>query len=194
LAWTLVDPRPDAIEFPDSVETAPPWELSQVRPGSRVLVIADTDTGRAREWLTVLGRSGDLLSCRQGSEVVDVPLGHVVSAEPEPHLGEVVDGELELLTAAGRADVDRVGDLLDPAYTEFGRSGRTYDRAAVLGHIAEDIECRDVLAEEVAPGVALVTYRSLRDGGAAHRTSVWVRGGDGRWRLRHHQGTDVANA
>ncbi len=197
MGWTLVDPRPDAIAHPDSIELAHPWELAEARPGSRVLVIAEVDGARTRDWLTVLGRLGDAFECRREGAVVEVPLGHVVSVDPEPNLGAVVDAELELLSASGRSDPERIAELLDPAYTEFGRSGRSYDRAAILRHLADDahdIECRDLRAEEIAPDVALVTYRSLRDGGSAHRTSVWVRGEDRRWRLRHHQGTEVPNA
>ncbi len=40
-------------------------------------------------------------------------------------------------------------------------------------------------------GVALVTYRTVEPTRVALRVSVWMRGADGAWRLRYHQGTVV---
>jgi hypothetical protein len=84
LAWTLVDPRPDAIEFPDSIETAPPWELAAARPGDRVLVIRESDGRRSRDWLTIESRDRDDFLARDADGLeMTVPLSHVVSVDPD---------------------------------------------------------------------------------------------------------------
>ena len=79
---------------------------------------------------------------------------------------------------------------------EFGQSGRVYDKDAMLaptdGQIDAVLPLPDFTVSEIAPGVALVTYRSIWtvDDGVLHtnRTSLWVLGDDG-WRMRFHQGT-----
>lgn len=83
-------------------------------------------------------------------------------------------------------------------FLEFGRSGRVYDKSATVACTPEDIDIVLPLpgfeACEMVPGVALVTYRSIRtiDGEILHanRASVWVVV-DGEWRMRFHQGTPV---
>ena len=51
-------------------------------------------------------------------------------------------------------------------------------------------------AHELADGVVLLTYHSVRTllltKQRALRSSVWVRGADGQWRMRFHQGTPAA--
>ena len=83
MGWTVVDPRPDAIAFPDSIETAAPWELADARPGDRILVVRASGDRRSRDWLTIGSRERDDFHARdeQGAEVT-VPLSHVVSVAP----------------------------------------------------------------------------------------------------------------
>ena len=108
-------------------------------------------------------------------------------------LHEVVDLERALLSDAVRADPDAVAALLDPAWTEFGASGRRWSRAEMLAVIAPvgDPDLEVLSVEELAPDVVLLLWRSLTDAGSSLRSSVWVRSG-GRWRQRFHQGTPEA--
>ena len=89
-----------------------------------------------------------------------------------------------------RADPDAVAALLDPAWTEFGASGRRWSRAEMLAVIAPvgDPDLEVLSVEPLAPDVVLLLWRSHTDAGSSLRSSVWVRSG-GRWRQRFHQGT-----
>jgi len=103
---------------------------------------------------------------------------------------EVVELERALLSDAVRADPDAVAALLDPAWTEFGASGRRWSRAEMLAVVAPvgDPDLEVLSVETLAPDVVLLLWRSLTDAGSSLRSSVWVRSG-GRWRQRFHQGT-----
>lgn len=93
--------------------------------------------------------------------------------------------------------------LLAPDFVEIGRSGRVYDRDAIVAAlVTEDAGGATVVAgvedfavRVLAPGVALATYRSLHADPAgraqvvARRSSIWRRDADGAWRLTFHQGT-----
>ena len=112
-------------------------------------------------------------------------------------LAVVEDCERALLTGAVRGDRVTAGLLLHKDFREVGKSGRVWDRAAVLDMMeAEahsgpvDIRARDVVATGLAPDVVLLTYDSVSPDGRAHRSSVWVRT-SGRWQLLHPQGTAV---
>lgn len=108
--------------------------------------------------------------------------------------------ERELLEAAARASPARVAELLDEGFVEFGSSGRVWDRAGIIAGLAAEgggvaRRAEDMRVRMLAPDVALVTYRAVRETeGAAFRTlrsSVWVRR-DGAWRMAFHQGTQEA--
>ena len=110
--------------------------------------------------------------------------------------------EVELHHPGLRCDAARLEQLLHADFHEIGRSGRAYDRTTVLRFLAERASPPSVLSDGfsaslVAPGVALLTYRSAHrqdDGSlASHtlRSSVWVQVG-ALWQLRHHQGTPAA--
>jgi hypothetical protein len=108
--------------------------------------------------------------------------------------------ELLLHHAEVRRDRERLGALLHPRFTEFGRSGRTWTRKAVLNEftgaqtIHPDIHAQDFAVVDLAEGVALLTYRSAHigaDGSLSRwtlRSSVWQRVGH-TWLMRFHQGT-----
>jgi hypothetical protein len=110
------------------------------------------------------------------------------------------DRLLELETSMWRAETRFDPDWMDRHLTddflEFGRSGRVYDRAKALsfteGEIDVVLPLPDFSTNEVAPGVVLVTYRSIRtiDGEVlvANRASLWIETVEG-WRMRFHQGT-----
>lgn len=107
--------------------------------------------------------------------------------------------ETELHRIETRRDRNRLDLLLHRDFVEIGRSGRRYDRAAILSEFAADGELPPVHAQDfelaaVGPGVALLTYRSahIDSAGKLHRcslrSSLWVRT-DAGWQVRFHQGT-----
>lgn len=101
--------------------------------------------------------------------------------------------ELQLLDVAVRRSPAAAGELLDPAFREFGASGRVWDRASVLAGMAGDdgtpTAVDDVVATRLAEDVVLLTYRSRRASRIALRSSVWIRRAGGSWRMVFHQGT-----
>jgi len=109
----------------------------------------------------------------------------------DPDLDDVLARELLLMDPAVRADPGRAAALLDPAFREFGSSGRVWDAASILAALAADAgttpEVRDAAATRLAPDVVLLTYRTVRPGRSTLRSSVWRR--TDAWRLLFHQGT-----
>jgi hypothetical protein len=98
-----------------------------------------------------------------------------------------------------RSDPARLGQLLHPSFRELGRSGAEYTREDVLREFAGAPQAyrvwsQDFKVEELAPGLALLTYRSahMDPSGAlsrhTSRTSVWQLTPAG-WKMRFHQGT-----
>ena len=105
--------------------------------------------------------------------------------------------EEPLWRAETRYDAAYLDSVLHPDFAEFGRSGRTYDRAAILAdppaEIRATLPLAEVRDEPLTADVVLVHYVSevrYDELEVANRTSVWVRH-DGSWRLRFHQGTPV---
>jgi hypothetical protein len=109
------------------------------------------------------------------------------------HLRELEEGMWRPETRFDRAWMD--GHVTSDV-VEYGQSGRVYDKAAMLEPTYREIDAvlplPDFTVHEIAPGVALVTYRSVWtiDDEVLHtnRTSLWVLTDDG-WRMRFHQGT-----
>jgi hypothetical protein len=109
--------------------------------------------------------------------------------------------ELRLLDPNVRRDAQAVGEMLDPDYYEFGRSGVVWHRQALLDALGDEdhatISAHGFEAHELADGVVLLTYHSDRvvmlvSKQHSLRSSLWVRGADGQWRMRFHQGTPAA--
>jgi hypothetical protein len=124
---------------------------------------------------------------------------------PEDPLGSAVFLGLEraLMRPDVRASREAVVALLADDFLEFGRSGGVYDKGAVLDALAREgtapapplPEVLDFAARRLAPGIVLVTYRSLRiaDGTsqATWRSSIWRRSGAA-WQMVFHQGTPAS--
>ncbi len=97
------------------------------------------------------------------------------------------------LASADPAGIDGgLAALIADDFTEFGASGRTWTapeiRVALDREPAADlVELLDFAVAELAPGVALATYR-LGPPRPSRRSSLWVLRG-GRWQVRFHQGT-----
>src|SRR5215510_15421687 len=117
-------------------------------------------------------------------------------------LAKLRELEVVLHQPGVRSDRAKLGELLHPQFREFGRSGAEYGREDVLREFeanppSYEVWSQDFRIEELAPGVALVTYRSahLRADGRldryTNRASVWQLTPSG-WRMRFHQGTPTA--
>jgi hypothetical protein len=105
--------------------------------------------------------------------------------------------EEDLLRPEIRGSQAELEARLAPEFAEFGRSGRVYDRAALIAALADEEPAIVVIsaftARLLAPEVALVTYHSRgtgRDGrpALALRSSIWRRD-DERWLLVFHHAT-----
>jgi len=119
-------------------------------------------------------------------------------------LAELQALEVELHHPGVRCSATRLEQLLHPAFHEVGRSGRSYDRATVIGFLGAQAEPPAVQSTGfgvalLAEGCALLTYRSsqVQAGGTltnpALRSSLWLRA-DAGWQLRYHQGTPAEPA
>jgi hypothetical protein len=104
----------------------------------------------------------------------------------------VVALERRLLQPEVRAAAEQTRALLHQDFVEYGKSGRVWDREAIVEAMAATPEVSgeavDLRPVKLAEGVVLLTYRIPGPEGSV-RSSIWVRGADGRWRLRFHQGT-----
>jgi hypothetical protein len=94
----------------------------------------------------------------------------------------------------------RVEELLAEDFVEFGRSGRIYNKAQILQALssesAEHITSAEYKVNSLAPGVALVTYKShrpAREEVYTLRSSIWRRHGS-TWKMIFHQGTPTTVA
>jgi len=105
--------------------------------------------------------------------------------------------EEDLLRPGIRRSPGELEARIAPDFAEFGRSGRVYDRAALIAALADErpvvVVISDFIVRLLAPGVALATYHSLATGPdgrpvGALRSSIWRRD-DERWLLVFHQGT-----
>jgi hypothetical protein len=91
--------------------------------------------------------------------------------------------EEELLNPEFRRSPDQVGALLSDDFVEFGSSGGVYNKQQVIEAL-----------EQEGPGVILVTYRTIQEGGpettqkSRLRSSIWKLIED-RWQMVFHQGT-----
>jgi hypothetical protein len=105
-----------------------------------------------------------------------------------------VEGELRLLDPVIRADPALSGALLHPDFTEFGASGRIWDRESIVAAMADDpgepTTAEEMRGFRLAPDVVLLTYRVNRPGRSSLRSSIWMVH-DGSWVLVFHQGTPV---
>ena len=121
----------------------------------------------------------------------DADLFSLVDDEPSDE-DQVVALERSLLTDEVRSDPAAVAALLDPGWSEVGRSGRLWtrdDMLAAVGPLPEPVELEVLGVDRVADGVLLLRWRSVsRSGDSVLRSSLWVRTRGG-WRQRHHQGT-----
>jgi hypothetical protein len=106
--------------------------------------------------------------------------------------------EERILDPAVRADPAQIRALLAPEFTEFGSSGRVFNRDAIVAALASEgprvpRQLRGFKVKLLAPGAALTLWRVKRDDGIETlRSSVWQQQADGRWLMVFHQGTLAA--
>jgi hypothetical protein len=96
--------------------------------------------------------------------------------------------EESLLEPGVRKSAAEMECLLADEFVEFGASGRVYGRRQVIDSLRAESPTRrsfsDFRVRLLAPGVALATYRALRDGEQGKpsrhslRSSVWQEVGD----------------
>ncbi|MFJ6437923.1 DUF4440 domain-containing protein [Streptomyces sp. NPDC091416] len=117
------------------------------------------------------------------------------SAEEDQSVRAAVAGELRLLDPGVRASPDEVTALLDPEFTEFGASGRRYDRTSILAvtsaadeNVPEPTAVTGMSGVLLAPGLVHLTYTSESNDRRVRRSSLWRRSDSG-WRMYFHQGT-----
>ncbi|MEU8700065.1 DUF4440 domain-containing protein [Streptomyces sp. NPDC048680] len=117
--------------------------------------------------------------------------------EEERSVRAAIEGELRLLDPRVRARPDAVTELLDPEFTEFGASGRRYDRVSILAVTSADgedvpapVAATGMSGTLLAPGLVHLTFMTEHDGRRVRRNSIWRRS-ESRWRLYFHQGTPV---
>ena len=123
------------------------------------------------------------------------------SRSPAPHalVTTLESLERELHAVDKQSAGPRFAALLHRQFVEIGRSGRWLTRDEVIDEItAAEVRpvvwSQDYAAAIVAPGCALLTYRSahlLADGTLSRfclRSSLWQQTASG-WVLRFHQGT-----
>ena len=124
----------------------------------------------------------------------------MTAPETNPILEHVMALEQRLLDPIVRRDRKAMAELLDPEVYEFGRCGVVWLHDALLDALGDEDDATIVAdgfqAHELADGVVLLTYHSVRSlllkKQRALRSSVWVRGSDGNWSMRFHQGTPAA--
>ena len=88
-----------------------------------------------------------------------------------------------------------VAALLADDFTEFGSSGRVYDKSAIIELLRTETVAADhkvtvenFVVRALSPNVALVTYLASK---RTLRSSIW-RLSDSRWEMVFHQGTRVS--
>jgi len=109
--------------------------------------------------------------------------------------------EESLLDPTNRRNPEQVSTLLADDFLEFGSSGRTFNKAAILEEFRNEPPRRasllsDFAIRSLAPDVMLVTYRTTRcdsSGQITHhvqRSSIWI-SRNGTWQITFHQGTPI---
>lgn len=109
--------------------------------------------------------------------------------------------EEALLDPETRHNAEWLDRVLATDAVEFGKSGRIYDKGALIALLSSEesapVDRFEIVAAtvtELAPDAALLTYRLeplTEEGAPSLRSSVW-RLLDGRWQLLFHQGTAVS--
>ncbi|WP_199546875.1 DUF4440 domain-containing protein [Streptomyces sp. N35] len=116
-------------------------------------------------------------------------------AERSSAVTAAIEGELRLLDPEVRRDAKAVGELLHEEFTEFGASGRFWDRASMIAALEESgldegspIVASRMRGVQLADDLVQLTFDTDNGGRCAHRSSLWRLTPQG-WRLWFHQAT-----
>lgn len=104
----------------------------------------------------------------------------------------VIALERSLLTNEVRSDPGALAALLDPDWSEIGRSGRLWTRAEVLAEPAPahpDVRLEVLATSRPGAGLIHLVWRAVTPERTTLRSSLW-RERDGHWRQLYTQGTD----
>jgi len=110
--------------------------------------------------------------------------------------------ECELHQPKCRSDRERLTQLLDPDFKEFGRSGASYTRDDTLMLLPTELEppkihAQDFAVQKLSDSIVLLTYRSAHVNSSGelfrhtNRASIWRLNSSG-WQMVFHQGTPTA--
>ena len=106
--------------------------------------------------------------------------------------------EEKLLNLGVRKSVEEFFQLLADDYTEFGSSGKVYNKKDTIEALrkkpAGQISAHDFKVNLLTPEVALVTYTAVKRDNANNetaslRSSLWKKTGE-KWQIVFHQGTN----
>jgi len=110
--------------------------------------------------------------------------------------------EEDLLQPEIRKNREAVAALLADDFYEFGSSGRVFSKPEIIQALQTEepaqISIADFRVRSLTTGIALVTYRAVKEGEAAQgirtslRSSVWVMR-DEKWQMLFRQGTIIPN-
>ena len=109
--------------------------------------------------------------------------------------------EESLLDPTNRRNPELISNLLAEDFLEFGSSGRTFDKSAILEELRNEPQhqtarLNDFAIRPLTPEVMLVTYRTTRHDSSGHvihqaqRSSIWINHND-TWKITFHQGTPI---
>ncbi len=113
-------------------------------------------------------------------------------SEPDPAEHPAVALQLSLLDAEVRPTAERLDALLHPKFVAHNEAGRVAGRGRTLAATAQPLsetpEFELLGAEDLAPWVVLLRWRTRTQSSVVLGSSVWIRNGDS-WRLRFEQRT-----
>ena len=109
----------------------------------------------------------------------------------------VIAQERQILDIQVRQDRARLRELLHPDFEEFGASGRIWDLESVIEALTSEKDPQEIIGSDfegviLAPNLILLKFRTEAGGRVCLRSSIWMQGEDGNWKLRFHQGTVVS--
>ncbi len=118
----------------------------------------------------------------------------------ESIINEFKELELMLLNINIRQNSEKLNNLLADDFTEFGKSGRIYDKQSVIKSLSNESFVNhsiiDFKVKQLSEDVFLITYKTIQNKTENHsgtdslRSSIWKKYTDG-WKIIFHQGTSI---
>ncbi len=115
----------------------------------------------------------------------------------------LLDLENRLLNPEIRKSATELNRLLADEFIEFGSSGRSYNKRAIIAQLADETPSEFTISDFngmlLSSDIVLVTYRAARKAGPGEspiislRSSIW-RHSKGTWQMLFHQGTKAAES